>query len=99
MRERETISAHEISKYDYCPYQWYYERLYGRKELRRRYAERNERLHLEDRLTANFRQGEAYHRKSYLFLSLRRAAWKLAVLLFAAAAIGGYVWIKYGGMG
>ena len=35
MIERETISAHEINKYDYCPYQWYYERLYGRAELRR----------------------------------------------------------------
>ena len=47
MIERETISAHEINKYDYCPYQWYYERLYGRAELRRLYAERNARLHLE----------------------------------------------------
>ena len=37
MIERETISAHEINKYDYCPYQWYYERLYGRAELRRLY--------------------------------------------------------------
>lgn len=25
MIERETISAHEINKYDYCPYQWYYD--------------------------------------------------------------------------
>ena len=32
MIERETISAHEINKYDYCPYQWYYERLYGRAD-------------------------------------------------------------------
>ena len=74
MIERETISAHEINKYDYCPYQWYYERLYGRAELRRLYTQRNA-------------------------LRLRRMAWKIAVLLFAAAAFGGYVWVKYSGMG
>ena len=93
MIERETISAHEINKYDYCPYQWYYERVYGRKELRR-FA-----LHLEDSMSANFRKGEGYHQRSYFLLRLRRMAWKLAVLLFAAAAFGGYVWVKYSGMG
>lgn len=63
--ERKTLSAHEISKYDYCPYQWYYERLYGRKELRRLYVERNARLNLEDSLASEFRKGEKYHRRSY----------------------------------
>lgn len=96
--ERKTLSAHEISKYDYCPYQWYYERLYGRKELRRLYVERNARLHLEDSLASEFRKGEKYHRRSYLLLKFRRMLWKLAVLLFAAAVIGGYLWIHNGGM-
>lgn len=96
--ERKTISAHEISKYEYCPYQWYYERLYGRKELRRRYVERNERLHLEDSLASEFRKGEKYHRRSYLLLKLKRTLWKVAVLLFAAGAAAGYLWMKHGGM-
>lgn len=99
MIERETISAHEINKYDYCPYQWYYERLYGRAELRRLYTQRNARLHLEDSMSANFRKGEGYHQRSYFLLRLRRMAWKVAVLLLAAAAVGGYVWVKYSGMG
>ena len=64
MIERETISAHEINKYDYCPYQWYYERLYGRAELRRLYTQRNARLHLEDSMSANFRKGEAIIREA-----------------------------------
>ena len=98
MIERETISAHEINKYDYCPYQWYYERLYGRAELRRLYTQRNARLHLEDSMSANFRKGEGYHQRSYFLLRLRRMAWKIAVLLLAAA-FGGYVWVKYSGMG
>ena len=96
--ERKTLSAHEISKYDYCPYQWYYERLYGRKELRRLYVERNERLKLEDSLASEFRKGEKYHRRSYLLLKFNRMLWKLVVLLFAAAVIGGYLWMKHGGL-
>ncbi|MBQ2924564.1 MAG: hypothetical protein IJE57_03220 [Anaerotignum sp.] len=96
--ERKTLSAHEISKYDYCPYQWYYERLYGRKELRRLYIERNERLQLEDSLASEFRKGEQYHRRSYLLLKFKRMFWKLIVVLFAAAVIGGYLWMKHGGV-
>ncbi len=96
--ERKTLSAHEISKYDYCPYQWYYERLYGRKELRRLYVERNTRLNLEDSLASEFRKGEKYHRRSYLLLKFRRMLWKLIVILFAAAAAAGYLWMKNGGV-
>lgn len=96
--ERKTLSAHEISKYDYCPYQWYYERLYGRKELRRRYVERNTRLNLEDSLASEFRKGEKYHRRSYLLLKFRRMFWKLIIILFAAMVIAGYLWMKHGGV-
>lgn len=96
--ERKTLSAHEISKFDYCPYQWYYERLYGRKELRRLYVERNQRLQLEDSLASEFRKGEKYHRRSYLLLKLKRTLWKVAVLLFAGATAAGYLWMKHGGM-
>ena len=96
--ERKTLSAHEISKYDYCPYQWYYERLYGRKELRRLYVERNTRLNLEDSLASEFRKGEKYHRRSYLLLKFRRMLWKLIVILFAAAVAEGYFWMKNGGV-
>ena len=96
--ERKTLSAHEISKYDYCPYQWYYERLYGRKELRKLYVERNTRLNLEDSMASEFRKGEKYHRRSYLLLKFKRMLWKLMVLLFAAAAAAGYLWMKNGGL-
>ena len=96
--ERKTLSAHEISKYDYCPYQWYYERLYGRKELRRRYVERNTRLNLEDSLASEFRKGEKYHRRSYLLLKFKRMFWKLIIILFAAMVIAGYLWMKHGGV-
>ncbi len=94
--DRKTISAHELNKYAYCPYQWYYERLYGRKELRRRYQERNERLQLEDHLQSQFVAGERHHRRSFLMLKWKRMGWKLLIILFAAAVIAGYLWVKYG---
>ena len=94
--DRKTISAHELNKYAYCPYQWYYERLYGRKELRRRYQERNERLQLHDHLESKFVAGEKYHQRSFRMLKWKRLAWRLLVLLFAVAAIVGYLWVKYG---
>lgn len=97
--ERKTISAHELNKYAYCPYQWYYERLYGRKELRRLYQERNARLSLEDGLQSRFVRGERFHRRSYQRLRWRRRARKLLFLIFAAAGIAGYLWVRYGGMG
>ena len=93
--ERKTISAHELNKYAYCPYQWYYERLYGRKELRRLYQERNQRLGLTDSMESRFRRGEAYHKRSYFLLRWKQVFWKLVVLLVIAMAAAGYVWVKY----
>lgn len=48
-KDRYIISATELSKFEYCPYQWYYERVYGRNELRKLAKERNERLGIENR--------------------------------------------------
>lgn len=58
---KRTVTANEINKYCYCPYQWYYERLYGRKELRKLAAERNERLGIKDSRLSNFASGLQYH--------------------------------------
>ena len=46
-------------------------------------------------MSANFRKGEGYHQRSYFLLRLRRMAWKLAVLLFAAAAFGGVFYLTF----
>ena len=56
-----SISANEVNKFLYCPYQWYYERLYGSAEIRELYKERNERLGLHDIAYSNFKKGQAYH--------------------------------------
>jgi len=59
--EDKAISANEINKYMYCPYQWYYERQYGAAHLRRLYKERNEKLGLSDTVMSNFKSGLDYH--------------------------------------
>ncbi|MDD3393439.1 MAG: hypothetical protein PHG19_02190 [Anaerotignum sp.] len=94
--ERKTISAHEINKYTYCPYQWYYERLYGRKELRRLYHERNEALCLEDDLTSNFTKGLDYHQQNYAKLRFRNMAWKIGMLLIIIGIFVIYMLIRSG---
>lgn len=93
-KEEKPISASEMNRYAYCPYQWYYERVYGRKELRRLYQERNERLGLTDRAAGNFTRGLEHHRRSYRRMVWRRRLRWLAAL-FAAGMIG-YFWVRYG---
>ena len=91
-KEDKPISASELNRYSYCPYQWYYERLYGMKELRRLYQERNERLGLTDKAAGNFTRGLEHHRKSYR--RLRRFAAVLVTLILLG--LTGYFWVRYG---
>ena len=84
---KETISANEINKYTYCPYQWYYERLYGRQYIRRKYKERNELYHLEDSVTSNFNKGLKYHKNYGFFVWLERL---FKIILLLAIAFGIY---------
>ncbi|MDE6182043.1 MAG: PD-(D/E)XK nuclease family protein, partial [Eubacteriales bacterium] len=55
--DNEKISANEINKYSFCPYQWYYERLYGAKYIREKQKERNQALGLKDKTLSNFNKG------------------------------------------
>ena len=77
---KETLSAHELNKYTYCPYQWYYEKIYGRAELRRLHQEYMESLGLEDSTIANFIRGENFHKNLYRQYRLRRLLWKVTFL-------------------
>ncbi len=79
INSRKTISANEINKFAYCPYQWYYERLYGRKKLRELELERNERLGLEDKRMSNLINGFNYHNAVNFATSLIPAVLKIAV--------------------
>lgn len=74
------ISANEINKYCYCPYQWYYERFYGTKHLRTLQKQRNEMLGLSNESQSNFNKGLKFHNN----YRLKRAfifAFKLIILI------------------
>lgn len=87
---KETISAHELNKYTYCPYQWYYEKIYGRTELRQLHQELMASLGLEDSTAANFVRGESFHKKLYRQYRLRQLLWKM--ILIAVFAMILIVW-------
>ncbi len=59
----EKISASEINKYCYCEYSWYYERLYGKKYIRERHKERNDKLEFRYVTINNFKRGIEFHDK------------------------------------
>ena len=95
----ESISANEINKYLYCPYQWYYERLHGAAEIRKLYKERNHELGLEDVAYSNFRKGIAFH-SSHDFGSERSSAlrWLMRIAVIIAILAGvlcGYLFYHY----
>ncbi len=58
------ITANEINKYTYCPYQFYYDRMYGQKHIRQIRKEMLEDLGYTDTTKSNFKRGLDYH-KSY----------------------------------
>ena len=59
--DSEFISANEINKFLYCPYQWYYDRLYGTIHIRNLYKERNQEHGLDDTVYRNFNKAHDYH--------------------------------------
>jgi hypothetical protein len=93
--DKKTISASEINRYVYCPFQWYYERLYGRKFLREKLRERNQALHLTDTAASNFKKGLQFHRRYLLAARLRFAV--KAVLLAALIGLAVYLYFYFKG--
>lgn len=71
-RDTDTISASEINRYTYCPYQWFYERVYGRKELSRLMQQKKEKKKKTTKTQppkstamSNFARGRQYHKEEY----------------------------------
>lgn len=92
--DRTTISASEVNRYTYCPYQWYFERYYGRSKLFQMSKTKKTETKLvqppkiKSKTTtsktreAHFARGRAYHAKEYQ--NFRR---KQRIFLFCITAI------------
>lgn len=95
-KDRYIISATELSKFEYSPYQWYYERVYGRNELRKLAKERNERLGIKNDGQGRLTDGVKYHEKFYKRSIRRRKAVIIAlIIIFFSVA---YFALRDGGL-
>ncbi|HHW68104.1 MAG: hypothetical protein PWP07_552 [Epulopiscium sp.] len=78
-----TISAGEINKYVYCPYQWYYTRLFGNKKLRELVKRRNEEYGYEYTEMSHFQKGNRFHNRYHFRYKLK----KLVLTLLGIACV------------
>lgn len=60
--DSEEITASEINKFTYCPYQFYYDRLYGQKYIRALKKELLKSKGLTDTSKSNFVSGLEFHK-------------------------------------
>lgn len=91
------ISASEINRFCYCPWQWYYERLHGAAEIRRLAKERNAALGYSDSGRSAFNKGRDFHEHYMARYSVRVALRRLVVAVVAAAVLmaGAWLWLRY----
>lgn len=75
------ISAGEVNKYIYCPYQWYYLRIYGEKNIRSMYRDKRQVINV----TKVFKKGNDFHRR---FGRYERLVPRIIVLAAAALLLG-----------
>ena len=92
------ISASEINRFTYCPYQWYYERKFGRKHLTGEKSEvkspaKKKNPSVKNLSSAkhmaesNFARGRKFHEEYNLNLSSNRWIWKLILCIFGIIVI------------
>ncbi len=95
---KETLSPHELNKYTYCNYQWYYEKKYGRKQLydmkknqvqkklpkvqTAQKVQKNQKQ--QDPTLSNFVRGEKYHNDMYANMMRKRKRVKIAIIVVLA---------------
>jgi hypothetical protein len=81
------IAANEINRFIYCPYQWYYARYYGSKELNRSYKA----LDLQpSEHESHFIKGQRLHHSYYKHYRLKRALQVILLIVLAALLV---VWL------
>ncbi len=83
------VSAREINSFVFCPYQWYYERVYGKariSEMRRELLGNTGRI---DPTKSAFARGNEYHEK---FLPRMRMRFALIAILISALILGA-LWV------
>lgn len=75
------ISANEINRYMYCPYQWYYKKTYGNKGLQEQYKALGiQSSNHENHYTKGMKYHSQYHKRYYL---KHIVCWIVGILVLA----------------
>ena len=86
------ISANEINRFAYCPYQWYYGRVYGQKVLKEKYLALQNK---EAPYIGKFKKGLNFHEKYYQSYRLRkRIEWTIITLFMLLLIWGIMQWSR-----
>lgn len=81
--DSERISAGEINKFTYCPYQWYYERLYGKKFIMQKVKELNpDYISYADNKFSRGNRFHKYFRIKYVLRCVALIIFTLATVIF-----------------
>ena len=91
--DSEKISAGEINKFTCCPYQWYYERLYGRKFIVNEFKKNNPNYVAA--ANNKFARGNRFHKYFRIKYKLRR--YLLIILILAAIIFCGVYYVNFFG--
>lgn len=81
MDKKVKISANEVNRYMYCPYQWYYSKHYGQKTLKAKYQALASRTSGHE---GNFQKGLNFHSKYYKQYKAKR---RLQIILIVTLMI------------
>lgn len=86
------LSANEINRFLYCPYQWYYGRYYGQTALKEQYKALGSK---SSKTEANFTKGIKFHKAYYRNYRIRRILIAI-VLILLVILLGGSLkqWFK-----
>jgi len=84
--DSQKISANEINRFLYCPYQWYYTRYYGSKALNESYKALDIQTSGHE---SNFVKGQRFHHNYYRSYRFKKVLQGMLILLL----IGLVIWL------
>lgn len=92
MKNKKMISANEINRFIYCPYQWYYTRVYGQKTIREKYKLLP---HSKSRHESHFIRGLKFHKQYYRLYRIKRLVGIILLIgIVILTVLGGFKWLK-----
>lgn len=86
------ISANEINRFVYCPYQWYYGRYYGQTALKEQYKALGSK---SSKTENHFAKGVKFHKAYYRSYRIKRGILLVGIIVASVILIGSLMgWFK-----